>query len=66
MIDQREYGHAFSFKELKVYRISDTISRKVFSLSREFPKEERYALTDQFRRASRSAELLIYPITDNR
>jgi len=54
MIDRLGYGHAFSFKDLEVYRISDGISRKIFALSREFPKEERYALTDQIRRASRS------------
>ncbi len=54
MIDKRGYGHAFSFKELEVYRISEDISRRIFALSKEFPKEERYALTDQIRRASRS------------
>ena len=54
MIDNREYGHAFSFNELEVYRISENISRRIFGLSNEFPKEERYALTDQIRRASRS------------
>ena len=67
MIDKREFGHAFSFNELEVYGISENISRRIFGLSNEFPKEERYALTDQIRRASRLAELLICPpITDNR
>jgi len=54
MIDKPGYGHACSFKELEVYRISEDISRKIFARSKEFPKEERYALTDQIRRASRS------------
>ena len=54
MINRRGYGPASSFKELEVYRVSENISHKIFALSKNFPKEERYALTDQIRRASRS------------
>ena len=54
MIDKPRYGHACSFKDLEVYLIAQDISRKIFARSKEFPKEERYALTDQIRRASRS------------
>lgn len=42
------------FKELKVYKRQRILSREVFTLSKGFPVEERYSLTDQLRRASRS------------
>lgn len=43
-----------SFKELQVYQFAFGVQQEVFELTKSFPKEERYALTDQFRRASRS------------
>jgi four helix bundle protein len=43
-----------SFKELKVYQLAFEASRTIFQLSKKFPKEETYALTDQIRRSSRS------------
>lgn len=46
--------YARSFKELKVYQKAREVSRKVFDLSRTFPKEEMYSLTDQVRRSARS------------
>jgi four helix bundle protein len=46
--------HASSFKDLIVYQKSRVVSRSVFSLTKSFPKEETYALTDQIRRSSRS------------
>jgi four helix bundle protein len=42
------------YSDLLVYRITFQLSKEIFELSKEFPKEEMYALTDQFRRASRS------------
>ena len=47
-------GHVKSFKELRVYQKTREVSRDVFRLSKSFPKEEMYSLTDQIRRASRS------------
>ncbi len=47
-------GYVRSFKELRVYRKAREISQAVFRLSKAFPKEETYSLTDQFRRAARS------------
>jgi four helix bundle protein len=47
-------NYVSSFKELEVYKVSRTLSAEIFQLSREFPKEERYSLTDQVRRSSRS------------
>jgi four helix bundle protein len=43
-----------SHKELEVYKLSFDSAMKVFELSKRFPKEETYSLTDQIRRSSRS------------
>ena len=43
-----------SFRDLEVYKLAREVSREIFILSNEFPKEERYSLTDQIRRSSRS------------
>ena len=43
-----------SAKELEVYRKAYELAMLIFHASRRFPAEERYALTDQIRRASRS------------
>ena len=40
--------------ELEVYKMSVETAMQVFELSKKFPKEERYSLTDQIRRSSRS------------
>jgi four helix bundle protein len=41
-------------RELIVYQKARQASHLVFELSKSFPKEETYALTDQIRRSSRS------------
>jgi len=46
--------YARSFKDLRVYQKAREVSRAVFKLSKAFPKEEMYSLTDQIRRAARS------------
>jgi four helix bundle protein len=43
-----------SFKELRVWQNAMDAAMRVFELTKRFPIEERYSLTDQFRRASRS------------
>ncbi|MFA4852659.1 MAG: four helix bundle protein [Bacteroidales bacterium] len=43
-----------SFRDLEVYKLSRQLSREIFELSKKFPKEEMYSLTDQIRRSSRS------------
>ena len=43
-----------SFRELKVYQKSFELQQEIFRLTKTFPKEETYSLTDQIRRASRS------------
>ena len=40
--------------DLEVYRKAFTIAMEIFEFSKAFPKEERYSLTDQIRRSSRS------------
>jgi len=46
--------YARSFRELVVYQKQRELSREVFRLSRSFPVEERFSLTDQICRAARS------------
>ena len=41
-------------RDLKVFQLSYRLAMKIFRLSRNFPKEEIYSLTDQIRRSSRS------------
>src|SRR6266700_8083364 len=43
-----------SAKELEVYRKAYELAMLIFQLSKRFPPEERYALTGQIRRSSRS------------
>ena len=43
-----------SHKDLRVYQLSFENGMKIFHISRSFPIEERYSLTDQIRRSSRS------------
>ncbi len=42
------------FRDLRVYRMAFDAAMQVYSLSKNWPSEERYSLTDQIRRASRS------------
>ena len=44
----------YSHRDLDVYRRAYQAAMTIFRLSKAFPKEETYALTDQIRRASRS------------
>lgn len=47
-------GEIRSFQELRVYQQSLALQQAIFQLSKRWPSEERYALTDQIRRSSRS------------
>jgi four helix bundle protein len=42
------------FRDLRVYREAFLAAREIYRLSKTWPTEERYALTDQIRRSSRS------------
>ena len=41
-------------EDLEVYQIAFKAAMEIFELSKRFPVEERYSLTDQIRRSSRS------------
>ena len=43
-----------SAKDLQVYKLAYDLAMKIFEVSKSFPEEEKYALTGQGRRASRS------------
>jgi len=42
------------FRELIAYQKAFELSMEIFQLSKSFPSEEKYSLTDQIRRSSRS------------
>jgi len=43
-----------TFRDLEVYRLARQLALEIFEVSKSFPKEEMYSMTDQIRRASRS------------
>jgi four helix bundle protein len=43
-----------SHRELEVYQLAFEGAMRIFELTKNFPREERYSLTDQVRRSSRS------------
>ncbi len=43
-----------SVRELEVYKVAFDTAMEIFEVSKSFPKEERYSLTDQVRKSSRS------------
>ena len=42
------------FQDLEVYKLSRELAAEIFEITKRFPKDERYSLTDQIRRSSRS------------
>lgn len=47
----REYR---GYRDLKVYQLAYKLAMKICEVTKEFPIEERYSLSDQIRRSSRS------------
>lgn len=45
---------ASNFRDLTVYKKAYSLAMEAFEITKSFPKEETYALTDQVRRSSRS------------
>jgi len=43
-----------SFRDLNVYKLAIELQQEIFELTKTFPKEELYSLTNQIRRSSRS------------
>ncbi len=54
MDDTAEGKKIRSHRDLEVYRKAFNAAMEIFELSKSFPKEENYSLTDQIRRSSRS------------
>jgi four helix bundle protein len=48
-----------SCKDLKVYQMTYKLAIEIFEITKKFPKEETYSLTDQIRRSSRSVAINI-------
>lgn len=46
--------YAKSYRELLVYQKARRLSQQIFQVTKSFPKEEMFSLTDQVRRSSRS------------
>jgi four helix bundle protein len=51
---QRQRTNIRHFRDLEVYQLAMDSAMRIFELSKQFPAEERYSLTDQIRRSSRS------------
>jgi len=49
-----EYQQLKGHRDLKVYQLAYKLAMDIFNASKSFPKEEKYSLTDQIRRSSRS------------
>jgi four helix bundle protein len=47
------------FQDLLAYKKSFSLAMKIFVITKQFPKEETYSLTDQIRRSSRSVPATI-------
>jgi|ERR1051326_5785292 four helix bundle protein len=47
------------YEDLIVYQRAYKLSMEIFEVSKQFPKEEKYSLTDQIRRSSRSVPVNI-------
>ncbi len=48
-----------TFQDLLAYKKTFSLAMKIFEISKTFPKEETYSLTDQIRRSSRSVPVTI-------
>ncbi|NWG14937.1 MAG: four helix bundle protein [Acidobacteria bacterium] len=48
-----------SFRDLNVYKLALEQAKRIFAISKDFPKEETYSLTDQIRRSSRAVNAMI-------
>ncbi len=54
------------FQDLLAYKKSFELAMEIFHISKQFPSEEKYSLTDQIRRSSRSVSANIAEATRKR
>ncbi len=50
-MEKNSYG---GYRDLKTYQLAYQLALEIHEITKSFPKEEKYSLTDQMRRASRS------------
>jgi len=48
-----------SFRDLNVYQQARVEARRIFDVTRQFPRDEKFSLMDQIRRSSRAVKSLI-------
>ena len=48
------YQELRGHRDLKVYQLAYKLAMNIYEVSKTFPKDEKYSLTDQIRRSSRS------------
>src|SRR2546421_80238 len=51
---RRKMSSSQGFRDLKVYQMAFDLAMEIFEESKKFPSEEKFSLTDQIRRSSRS------------
>lgn len=52
--DPKKKGTIKSVRDLDVYKLAFGAAMEIYGLTKSFPQEEKYSLTDQIRRASRA------------
>jgi four helix bundle protein len=50
------------FRDLEVYELAFKGAMRIFEISKTFPIEEKYSMTDQIRRSSRSVPANLHPV----
>lgn len=48
-----------SFRDLETYQLAKKEAKKIFEITKSFPKDEKYSLTDQIRRSLRAVNAMI-------
>ena len=51
---KRKVERINSFRDLEVYKLAFAAAMEIFQISKTFPPEEKFSLTDQIRKSSRS------------
>ena len=54
MDERRSTQKLNSVRDLGVYKLAFETAMEIYNISKDFPREEKYSLTDQIRRSSRS------------
>ena len=60
-MQRQETGYR-GYRDLKVYQMAYQLALDIHEVTKTFPKEEKYSLTDQIRRSSRSVPANPWPV----